>query len=137
MWNLNQNTPGVKEEWLSTRKKRPCCKRCEIDIGGQSRLLLMDFKVFIRITSLQNIVILGAQGFLMLMVPKFYIMMTRPQNIKWPRPGHLYQQFCSHQYPEAWAPERTMFRSEIITKTFKAGSFGCLFWFHIFFNRAF
>ena len=89
-------------------------------------------------TSLQNIVILGAQGFLMLMIPKFYIMMTRPQNIKWPRPGHLHQQFCSHQYQEAWAPERTMFCSEIIiTKTFKQAALAAYFDFTSFSTRRF
>ena len=39
-------------------------------------------KVLVMMTSVQNIVILGAQGLLILMGSKFLIKMTRPQNIK-------------------------------------------------------
>ena len=43
---------------------------------------LIGLKILIIMTSLQNIVISGAQGFLMLMGSKFLIKMTRLQNIK-------------------------------------------------------
>ena len=44
-------------------------------------LVLIGLKVLVMMTSLQNIVISGAQGLLMLMGSKFLIKMTRPQNI--------------------------------------------------------
>ena len=48
-------------------------------------------------TTLQNIIIVGAQGLLMLMGSKFLIKMTRLQNIALSlnvlRPGHFYQKF--------------------------------------------
>ena len=43
---------------------------------------LIGLKVLVMMNSLQNIVILGAQGLLMLMGSKFLIKMTRPQNTK-------------------------------------------------------
>ena len=42
-------------------------------MGGQGLLLLIGLKILIIMTSLQNIVILGAQGLLMLMESKFLI----------------------------------------------------------------
>ena len=65
-------------------------------MGGQGLVLLIGLKIMIIMTSLQNIVILGAQG--LLMGSKFLIKMTRPQNIKMNnvlQPGHLYQNFDS------------------------------------------
>ena len=47
-------------------------------MGGQGLLLLIELKLLIIMTSLQNTVILGV----MLMGSKFLIKMTRPQNIK-------------------------------------------------------
>ena len=52
-------------------------------------------KILIIMTSLQNIVISGAQGLMMLMGSKFLIMKTKPQNIQNNvlLPGHLHQKF--------------------------------------------
>ena len=50
-------------------------------MGGQGLLLLIGLKILIIMTSLQNIVISGAQGLLM-MGSKFLIKMIRLQNIK-------------------------------------------------------
>ena len=76
--------------------------------NGQPRPPVFDrIKILIIMTLLQNIVISGAQVLLMSMHAwdqnnYFLIMMTRLQNIKmnvlWP--GHLYQNFWSHQYQE-------------------------------------
>ena len=55
------------------------------------------FESLIMMNSLQNIVILGAQGPLMLMGSKVLIKMTRPQVMKIKNsvllPGHLHQKF--------------------------------------------
>ena len=40
-------------------------------MGGQGLLVLIGLKIFVMMTSLQNIVISGAQGLLMLMGSKF------------------------------------------------------------------
>ena len=45
-------------------------------MGGQCLLVLIGLKVLVMMTSLQNIVISGAQGLLMLMESKFLIKMT-------------------------------------------------------------
>ena len=49
-------------------------------MGGQDLAPALNFLIIM--TSLQNIVILGAQGLLVLMGSKFLMKMTRPQNIK-------------------------------------------------------
>ena len=55
-------------------------------------LLLRRFKVLVMMTSLQNVVILAAEGFLMFDVDgsKFLIKMTSPQNIDPLRPKRHY-----------------------------------------------
>ena len=66
-------------------------------MGGQCLLVLIGLKVLVMMNSLQNIVILDAQGLLMLLGSKFLIKMTRPQNpvfylnVLWP--DHLYEKF--------------------------------------------
>ena len=78
--------PWFKKSCGQEFKKRLCLKRCEIKMGSQGLLLLMEFK--------------------------FLIMMTRPQNITIAtlagngnalRPGHHYQKFKFHQQQEALA----------------------------------
>ena len=98
-YNLNQNTPGVKKE--QPRVKRPCWKRYEIKMSSQGVLLLIGLKILIIMTSLQNIVISGAQGLLMLMGSQFLTKMKTLLfhfNVLWP--GHLCQKFWSHQHQE-------------------------------------
>ena len=73
---LNKNTPGVKRS--DQELKKALLKRCKIEMGSQGPLLLIGLNIM---TSLQNIVILGAQGHLMLMGSKVLIKMTRLQNI--------------------------------------------------------
>ena len=47
--------PWCKKSCGQEFKKRPCWKRCEIKMGGQGLLLLMELKVLIMMTRLQNI----------------------------------------------------------------------------------
>ena len=102
------------------RTKRPCWKRYEIKMGSQGLLLLIGLKILIIMTSRQNIVILGAQGHLMLMGSKFLTKMTRLQNVDLSisfnvlQPGHLYQKFDPINIRKPWAPETTMFCSEVM-----------------------
>ena len=49
-------------------------------MGGQGLLLLVGIEVLVMMTSLQNIVTLGAQVLLMLVKSKFLIEMIRPQD---------------------------------------------------------
>ena len=84
-----------KKEW--PRAKRPCWKRCEIEMAGQGLLLLIGLKILIIVNSLQNIVISSAQG-LMLMRSKFLIKMTRPQNIKM-------KEQCFVTWSSLWSPQ--------------------------------
>ena len=100
---LNKNNLGVKKE-------RPRTKKGLLK-SQNGLLLLIGIKILIIMTSLQNIVILGAQGLLMLMGSKFLIKMTRQQN-----KGHDDQNFYSY---------------------LKARYLGRPFWFHLFFNKAF
>ena len=97
------------------------------------------------ITSLQTIVISGAQGLLMLMGSKLLIMMTSTQNIVLFLMFYglviFKKKFNLINIKKPWALKIAMFCSEIImTKSFnlsKAGSLGRWFWFHIFINKAF
>ena len=81
------------------KKEQPRTKTslAEKDVKSNGRpraLVLIGLKVLVMVTSLQNIVILGAQGLHMLMGSKL-IKMIRPQNTVYYlnvlRPGHLYQ----------------------------------------------
>ena len=97
-------------------------------------------------TSLHNIVILGAQDLLMLTVSKFLIKMTKPQNIVL-----CILMFCGMviftknsdliNIRRPWAPNITMFCLELVmTKIFNLsiiGGLGSPLWFHIFFNQSF
>ena len=131
--DLNQKTPGVKGE--RPRAKRPCWKRYEI--GGQGLLLLI---VLIIMTSLQNIVISGAQGLLMSMGSKFLIKMTRLQNIMMKE--HCFvawsslSKFWSINIRRPWAPKITCLQWGHDDLS-KAGGLGRPFWFHICFNKVF
>ena len=58
-------------------------------MGTQNLLLLIELKILIIMTSLQNIVILGDQGLLMLMGSKFLMKMIMLQNIL---TSYLFQQ---------------------------------------------
>ena len=66
-------------------------------MGGQCLLVLIGLKVLVMINSLENIVILGAQGLLMLMGSKFFDEDDQASkhcfylNVFWP--GHLYHKF--------------------------------------------
>ena len=134
--NLNHNTPGVKK-W--PRPKKALLKRSEIELGSQDLLLLIGLK---NMTSLQNIVISGAQGLLMLMGSKFF---KDDQAAK-----HLDERtmFCSLvifiknfdavNIRRPWAPEIIMFCSEVMMiKLLKAGDISRSLWFHFFSTRLF
>ena len=67
-------------------------------MDGQGLLLLIGIKVLIMVTSLQNIVISGAQGLLMLMGSKFLIENYQAENncsfyLNVLQPSHIYQKF--------------------------------------------
>ena len=103
------------------------------------------WKVLVMMTSLPNIVILGAQGLLMLMGSKFLLKITRLQNIV---PFILMfcglvifiKNFDPIDTKRPWAPKITTFCSEVIlTKTFmpiKSRRPWLPILFHIFFNKA-
>ena len=52
----NQSTPGVKKV-EAKNLKMAMLKRCEIKMGGQGLLLLMEFKFLIMMTRPQNITV--------------------------------------------------------------------------------
>ena len=55
--NTQPKHPWCKKSCGQEFKKRPCLKRCEIKMGGQGLLLLMELKVLIMMTRLQNITV--------------------------------------------------------------------------------
>ena len=100
-------------------------------MGGLGLLPLIGLKILIIMTSLQNIVILGAQGLLMLMGSKFLIKMKqvtkhwlsgrhhkhwlsghKTLNVLWP--DNLIKNFDPINIRRPWAPKITMFRSEVM-----------------------
>ena len=63
--------PWCKKEWPSTKKGLVERDLKLNKMGGQGLLLLIGLKVLVMMTSLQNIVISGAQGLLMLMESEY------------------------------------------------------------------
>ena len=75
-----ESTPGVKKEW--PRAKKGLVEKDMKSKWAAKASCLIGLKFLTIMTSLQNIVISGAQDLLMLMGSKVLIKMIRPQNIK-------------------------------------------------------
>ena len=104
----------------SQELKQTLLKKMWNQMGGQGLLTLIALKVLVMITSLQNIVISGAQGLLMLIESKFFDKDDKTLfcylNVL--QPGHLYQNFDPINIRRPWGPEITIFCSEFnMTKT--------------------
>ena len=113
-------------------------------MGSQGLLRLIELKILIIMTSLQNIVITGAQlqGLLMLMGSKFLIKMIRPQNIKMKEQCFVawssLSKILSHQHQETLSTEITKFCSEVMMiKIFKQEALAAHFDFISFSTRLF